>query len=109
MTLVVVYVITALLNENFLGGYNQSKLLERTGLYGILSLGVAFVIITRGIDLSIGSVVSMASCLTTGMPLKDNVSFGGEGAPFDPTELQSTAQTWTTQIISFGEAKSLDP
>lgn len=62
VTLVVVYVITAFLNENFLGGYNQSKQLERTGLYGILSLGVAFVIITRGIDLSIGSVVCLVGC-----------------------------------------------
>ena len=51
ITLVVVYVVTAILNDKFLGGYNQSKQLERTGLYGILSLGVAFVIITRGIDL----------------------------------------------------------
>ena len=62
VTLVVVYVITAFLNDNFLGGYNQSKQLERTGLYGILSLGVAFVIITRGIDLSIGSVVCLVGC-----------------------------------------------
>ena len=59
IALVVVYVITAFLNENFLGGYNQGKLLERTGLYGILSLGVAFVIITGGIDLSIGAVVCL--------------------------------------------------
>lgn len=54
--------ITAFLNENFLGGYNQGKLLERTGLYGILSLGVAFVIITGGIDLSIGAVVCLVGC-----------------------------------------------
>ena len=62
ITLVVVYVVTAILNDKFLGGYNQSKQLERTGLYGILSLGVAFVIITRGIDLSIGSVVCLVGC-----------------------------------------------
>lgn len=62
IALVAVYVITAFLNENFLGGYNQGKLLERTGLYGILSLGVAFVIITGGIDLSIGAVVCLVGC-----------------------------------------------
>jgi ribose transport system permease protein len=62
ITLVTVYVVTAFLNDNFLGGYNQSKQLERTGLYGILSLGVAFVIITGGIDLSIGSVVCLVGC-----------------------------------------------
>ena len=34
--LVAVYVITALLNDNFLGGYNQGKQLEQTGLHAIL-------------------------------------------------------------------------
>ena len=55
ITLIVIYVATAILGENFLGGYNQGKLLERTGLYGLLGIGVAFVIITGGMDLSIGS------------------------------------------------------
>lgn len=62
IALVVVYAITAFLSDSFLGGYNQGKQLERTGLYGILSLGVAFVIITGGIDLSIGSVVCLVGC-----------------------------------------------
>ncbi len=62
ITLILVYVATALLGENFLGGYNQGKLLERTGLYGLLGIGVAFVIIGGGIDLSIGSVVCLVGC-----------------------------------------------
>lgn len=62
ITLILVYVATALLGENFLGGYNQGKLLERTGLYGLLGIGVAFVIIAGGIDLSIGSVVCLVGC-----------------------------------------------
>ncbi|MBT7971835.1 MAG: ABC transporter permease, partial [Verrucomicrobia bacterium] len=62
ITLIVIYVATAILGENFLGGYNQGKLLERTGLYGLLGIGVAFVIITGGIDLSIGSVVCLVGC-----------------------------------------------
>lgn len=62
ITLIVIYAATAILGENFLGGYNQGKLLERTGLYGLLGIGVAFVIITGGIDLSIGSVVCLVGC-----------------------------------------------
>ena len=43
----------------FLKGYNLENVLRRTALFGILAVGVAFVIITGGIDLSIGSVVCL--------------------------------------------------
>ncbi len=46
----------------FLSSYNLENLLRRTALFGILSIGVAFVIITGGIDLSIGSVVCLVGC-----------------------------------------------
>jgi ribose transport system permease protein len=43
----------------FLKGYTQENLIRRMALFGIISIGVAFVIITSGIDLSIGSVVCL--------------------------------------------------
>jgi ribose transport system permease protein len=42
---------------------NVENLLRRTSMYGLLGIGVAFVIITGGIDLSIGSVVCLSGCL----------------------------------------------
>ncbi len=45
--------------EAFLSAFNQENLLRRTALFGILGIGVAFVIITGGIDLSVGSVVCL--------------------------------------------------
>lgn len=62
LTFVVLYLLTAVLGEHFLSVLNQEQLLERTGRYGILGIGVAFVIITGGIDLSIGSVVCLVGC-----------------------------------------------
>jgi len=62
ITLIVLYVFTTLIGDNFLSGYNQGQLLKRTALYGLLAIGVAFVIITGGIDLSIGSVVCLVGC-----------------------------------------------
>jgi len=60
---VVVYVFTAILAQaqgaEFLGGFAQENLLKRTALFGILGIGVAFVIITGGIDLSVGSMVCL--------------------------------------------------
>lgn len=49
--------------ETFLSSNNIENLLRRTALYGILGIGVAFVIISSGIDLSIGSLVCLCGCL----------------------------------------------
>lgn len=47
----------------FLSAFNLENLLQRIGMYGVLSLAAAFVIVTGGIDLSIGSLVAVAGCL----------------------------------------------
>ena len=60
--LVVVCIVTALASDRFLTGYNLENLFRRTALFGIISIGVAFVIATGGIDLSIGSVVCLVGC-----------------------------------------------
>ena len=49
--------------STFLKTGNLQNLLSRTALYGILGVGVAFVIITAGIDLSIGSMVCFSGVL----------------------------------------------
>jgi len=61
--LVVVCLVTAALTDRFATAYNLENLLRRTALFGILGIGAAFVIMTRGIDLSIGSVVCLVGCL----------------------------------------------
>ncbi|QDS98302.1 ABC transporter permease [Adhaeretor mobilis] len=58
-----VCVLTALFSEGFLSDFNIENLIRRTALFGIISIGVALVIITAGIDLSIGSVVCLVGCL----------------------------------------------
>lgn len=50
-------------NFAFLSGYNLENVLGRIGRFGVLSIAAAFVIVTGGIDLSIGSVVCVAGCL----------------------------------------------
>lgn len=60
--LLVVCVCTALMSSSFLSAYNVENVLRRSALFGILSIGVSFVIITGGIDLSIGSVVCLVGC-----------------------------------------------
>ena len=54
---------TALNSEYFLTAGNLEKVVHRAALFGILGIGVSFVIITGGIDLSIGSVVCLVGVL----------------------------------------------
>lgn len=62
LLLILLCAVTALLSDSFLSGYNLENLVRRTALFGIISIGVAFVIVTGGIDLSVGSVVCLAGC-----------------------------------------------
>lgn len=63
MLLIYICVATAMLTDNFVSAFNMQNLAQRTALFGVLGIGVAFVIITAGIDLSIGSVVGLIGCL----------------------------------------------
>ncbi|MFB9993165.1 ABC transporter permease [Deinococcus oregonensis] len=47
--------------ENFLSPYNITTVLSYNSMFGLIALGMAFVIITGGIDLSVGSVAAFAS------------------------------------------------
>ena len=61
--LIFICVATAIMSDRFLTEFNVENLIRRTALFGIISIGAAFVIITGGIDLSIGSVVCLIGCL----------------------------------------------
>ncbi|MEO1997617.1 MAG: ABC transporter permease [Planctomycetaceae bacterium] len=49
--------------RSFLSPENLQNTVRWTALFGIISVGVSFVIVTGGIDLSIGSVVGLVGCL----------------------------------------------
>jgi len=57
--LLLICIVMMTLNPVFVDDLNLTNLTRWTGFFGILALGVAFVIITGGIDLSIGSVVAL--------------------------------------------------
>jgi ribose transport system permease protein len=59
LLIVVVGSIVAFLNPRFISPINLSNTANLIGLYGLFSIGEGFVIITGGIDLSIGSVFAL--------------------------------------------------
>jgi ribose transport system permease protein len=59
MLLVVLCGTTAMLNHRFLGTANLQNMARLIGMYGIFSIGLGLIIITGGIDLSVGSVFAL--------------------------------------------------
>lgn len=61
--LVVLCVVLAILNPAFIDAANLQNLARLIGIYGIFSIGLGLVIITGGIDLSVGSVFALLGVL----------------------------------------------
>jgi len=59
LLIVVVGVVVAVLNPRFISPINLGNTANLVGLFGLFSIGEGFVIITGGIDLSIGSVFAL--------------------------------------------------
>ncbi|GAC1353497.1 MAG: ABC transporter permease [Herpetosiphon sp.] len=62
--LILLFIVFSLASPNFLHFDNVVGILLATAVNGILALGVTFVIISGGIDLSIGTVMSLAAVMT---------------------------------------------
>lgn len=60
VALVVLFVFAAFRYENFLTQENLLNVLRQNSMVGLLALGMTFVILTGGIDLSVGSLLAVA-------------------------------------------------
>ncbi len=67
IALAVVCVALTFLNEFFLTPRNIVNVLRQTSINGILAIGLTFVILARGIDLSVGSVVALAGVVAASL------------------------------------------
>ncbi|MDP6523505.1 MAG: ABC transporter permease [Kiritimatiellia bacterium] len=59
----VVCIVVSILNPRFLSVVNMQNMAERIGNYGIFSIGIGMIIITGGIDLSVGSIFALTGVL----------------------------------------------
>ena len=62
--LIVLFIVFSLASPNFLTFSNVVGILIATAVNGVLALGVTYVIITSGIDLSIGTVMTLSAVMT---------------------------------------------
>ncbi len=65
--LVVLCIITSIINPNFLAVINLQNLARQIGAFGIFSIGLGLVIITGGIELSVGSMMGLLGVLLSMM------------------------------------------
>jgi putative xylitol transport system permease protein len=63
LAFVILVIALSLANPYFLTASNISNVLLQTSINGVLAFGMTFVIITRGIDLSVGSVLALAGII----------------------------------------------
>ena len=64
LALLALVVFGAVRYDGFLGSYNVLTVLRYNSMFALVGLGMCFVIMTGGIDLSVGSVAAMASVVS---------------------------------------------
>ncbi|MEO8409325.1 MAG: ribose ABC transporter permease [Propionivibrio sp.] len=64
---VLICVILSFMSSVFFTMTNITNVIRQTSIYGIMAVGMTFVILTGGIDLSIGSILAISGAICAGM------------------------------------------
>lgn len=67
LVLILLVIFFSVKSSSFMTASSVITIMKHVSLYGILGLGMTYVIITGGIDLSVGSVVGLAGMIAGGM------------------------------------------
>jgi ribose transport system permease protein len=78
--LLAMFIVLTLLTDKFLTVNNIQNLLRQTAIYGVIAIGMTFVIMSGGIDLSVGAVVGLSGVLSA-MFMSTSERTGGMGLP----------------------------
>ena len=63
VVIAIAFAITALLSKNFLTTRNIINIFQQFSITGIVAIAAAVIIISRGVDLSVGSMIAMVTCV----------------------------------------------
>lgn len=67
IALIILMAVFTIINSNFLTANNLLNLLLQVTSNALIAFGMTFVILTGGIDLSVGSILALSSALTAGL------------------------------------------
>src|ERR1043166_5725434 len=76
ITLVALCVFTALMTDRFLSPLNLTNMLVQSSIMAVIAIGMTFVIIGGGFDLSVGSTVAFAGCIAAMTMAKFGIAAG---------------------------------
>lgn len=64
---ILLFAVSCMLSDRFLQTSNLFNILRQISMFGILSVGMTFVIVSGGIDLSVGSIIALVCVITANM------------------------------------------
>jgi ribose transport system permease protein len=76
LTLVALCAATSLITDRFLSPINLTNLLVQSSIMAVIAMGMTFVIIGGGFDLSVGSIAALSGCVTAAVMLETNIPLG---------------------------------
>jgi ribose transport system permease protein len=76
ITLLALCLVTTLLTDRFLSPLNLTNILVQSSIMAVIAIGMTFVIIGGGFDLSVGSTVALAGCIAAMVIVKFGVAVG---------------------------------
>ena len=68
--LVLLFIVISVLNDSFIDPSNLKNLARQISINALIAFGMTFVILTGGIDLSVGSILALSSALMASMITK---------------------------------------
>ena len=76
ITLLALCLFTTMLTDRFLSPLNLTNILVQSSIMAVIAIGMTFVIIGGGFDLSVGSTVALAGCVAAMVMVKFGIAAG---------------------------------
>src|SRR5436190_18066700 len=76
ISLVVLCAVTALLTDRFLSPLNLTNILVQSSIMAVIAMGMTFVIVGGGFDLSVGSTAALSGCVASMVMLEAGIAAG---------------------------------
>jgi ribose transport system permease protein len=76
LTLLALCVVTTLLTDRFLSPINLNNILVQSSIMAVIAMGMTFVIIGGGFDLSVGSTAALSACVAAMVMLQMGIAAG---------------------------------
>src|SRR2546423_4606575 len=76
ITLIALCAATALLTDRYLSPFNLTNILVQSSIMAVIAMGMTFVIVGGGFDLSVGSTAALSGCIASMVMLDAGIAAG---------------------------------